>query len=163
RLNAPYLYCFVQRICMGPGTSGTAVLNPVAPGLPKASARRPGRSSTSSSSTTARAWYPPVVSARYRIEGWAPFSRASGPTLGAALVPAGVILMLTGLAGDLISIVLGGSGHAGEPFVSFAHPDPWRLVMFAGVILAAVGAIRWAIGQRTEWGGLAGAMISLLL
>src|SRR5207302_4243458 len=83
--------------------------------------------------------------------------------LGAALVPAGVILMLTGLAGDLISIVLGGSGHAGEPFVSFAHPDPWRLVMFAGVILAAVGAIRWAIGQRTEWGGLAGAMISLLL
>ena len=82
---------------------------------------------------------------------------------GAALVPAGVILTLAGLAGDLLAHTLAPAAHDHEELISFSSPNPWHLVLFAGIVVTALAGIRWAVRQNSEWGGLLGALMSLLL
>ena len=84
-------------------------------------------------------------------------------SFGAALIPTGIVLMLTGLAGDLLVSTLDPSSVADGRLISFSHPNVWHLVMFAGVILTAVGGIRWAARQHSELAGLAGGLMALLL
>jgi len=79
------------------------------------------------------------------------------------LVPVGVILMLAGLSGDLLVNTLDPAASRGQPLISFAHPNPWHLLLFVGVVVTACGGIRWAVRLRSEWGGLLGALMSLLL
>jgi hypothetical protein len=83
--------------------------------------------------------------------------------VGAALIPAGVVLTLVGLAGDLLAHTLDPAAHANEDLISFSSINPWRLVLFAGILLTAAGGIRWAVRQRSEWGGLLGGLMTLLL
>jgi len=90
-------------------------------------------------------------------------SRSAARDLGAALIPAGVILTLAGLVGDLLAHTLSPAAHEREDLVSFTSPNPWHLVLFAGILVTAVGGIRWAVRQNSEWGGLLGALMSLLL
>jgi hypothetical protein len=89
-----------------------------------------------------------------------PRRRAS---VGAALIPTGIVLMLVGLAGDLLDSTLDPESVRDGRLISFAHPNAWHLVMFAGVVVTAVGGIRWAARQRSEAAGLLGGMIALLL
>lgn len=86
------------------------------------------------------------------------------PDAGPALFPAGVVLMLLGLLGDLFSHALAPAGHAAEPLVSFGSGgNPWHLVLFGGIFLTAVAGIRWASKLRTDWGGVLGAVMTLML
>src|SRR5439155_6289509 len=50
-----------------------------------------------------------------------------------------------------------------DELISFSSIDVWHLMLFAGVVLTAAGGIRWAVRQRSEWGGLLGALMTLLL
>jgi hypothetical protein len=83
--------------------------------------------------------------------------------LGAALIPAGVILSLVGLVGDLLATTLAPAAKRNEELISFSSINPWHLILFAGILLTGAGGIRWAVRQRSEWGGLLGALIALLL
>jgi hypothetical protein len=84
-------------------------------------------------------------------------------SVGAALTPAGVLLSLAGLVGDLLTHTLDPAAHQHEELISFSSINPWHLVLFAGIVLTAAGSIRWAVRQRSEWGGLLGALMTLLL
>ncbi len=83
--------------------------------------------------------------------------------IGAALIPAGIVLMLVGLAGDLLVTTLEPASANDGRLISFSHPNLWHLVMFAGVVVTAVGGIRWASRQRSELAALVGGLITLLL
>jgi hypothetical protein len=83
--------------------------------------------------------------------------------LGAALIPTGIILMLVGLAGDLLATTLDPGSVQDGRLISFSHPNLWHLLMFGGVVVTAVGGIRWASRQRSELAGLVGGIMALLL
>jgi hypothetical protein len=89
--------------------------------------------------------------------------RRRSPSIGAALIPAGIILMLAGLAGDLLANTLDPGSVRDGQLISFSHPNLWHLLLFAGVLITAVGGIRWAVRQRSEMAGLLGALMALLL
>ena len=99
--------------------------------------------------------------ARDRFPGSAGPRRSS--SLGAALIPTGIVLMLIGLAGDLLATTLDPSSAADGRLISFSHPNVWHLLMFAGVVITAIGGIRWAARQRSEAAGLLGGLMALLL
>ena len=92
-----------------------------------------------------------------------PSSPRRRAALGAALIPAGIILMLAGLAGDLLAGTLDPDSVRDGRLISFSDPNVWHLLMFAGVVVTAVGGIRWAVRQRTEMAGLVGGIMVLLL
>jgi hypothetical protein len=90
--------------------------------------------------------------------------RSRLPDVGPALLPGGVFLTLLGLLGDLLSHALAPEGHAAEPLVSFGSGgNPWHLVLFTGIFLTAVGGIRWAARVKSDWGGVLGAAMALML
>src|SRR2546425_3685159 len=84
---------------------------------------------------------------------------------GKLLVPAGISLTLLGVIGDLVVHSVDASSHAHEQlFVLGLHGNnPWHLVLFAGIFVTAVGAIRWANELGTDAGSLLSAAMSLLL
>jgi hypothetical protein len=84
-------------------------------------------------------------------------------TIGAALIPAGIIMMLAGLAGDLLANTLDPDSARDGQLISFSDPNLWHLLLFAGVIVTAIGGIRWAVRQRSEMAGLVGGLMALLL
>ena len=91
-------------------------------------------------------------------------SRSRLPDIGPALLPAGIFLTLLGLLGDLLSHALAPEGHAAEPLVSFGSGgNPWHLVLFVGILLTGVGGIRWAARLDSDWGGVLGAAMALML
>jgi hypothetical protein len=71
--------------------------------------------------------------------------------------------MLVGLAGDLLVNTLDPASARDGQLISFSDLNPWHLLLFAGVIVTAIGGIRWAVRQRTETAGLVGALMALLL
>jgi hypothetical protein len=96
-----------------------------------------------------------------------PTDRASPPPLpgpapprrvrGIALIVAGLAVSLAATVGGLIVQVLGSDSALTSP------SDPWRLALFGGLLLAAVGGIRWATSLRSDLGGMLGAGLVLLL
>jgi len=55
-------------------------------------------------------------------------------------------------------------GHTREALVVLGRGNnPWHLVLFAGIVVTAVGGIRWASRLPSEAGGLVGAGMFLLL
>jgi len=95
----------------------------------------------------------------------APSGAGPGRTwIAPALLPAGVVLTLCGLIGDLVVHTANPAAHRNEELISFRPGmNPWHLVLFAGIVLTALGAIRWAVRLRSDWGGFLGAMMSMLL
>jgi hypothetical protein len=88
----------------------------------------------------------------------------SGPATGSALVPVGVALTLVGLVGDLLAHTISPTAHAHEELIVLGRGNnPWHLVLFAGILLTALGGIRWSARLPSEWGALLGAGIALLL
>jgi hypothetical protein len=85
--------------------------------------------------------------------------------LGDALIPAGVALMLVGVIGDLVGRTLATSTQQTAPLIvlSLHGNSPWHLMLFAGILVTAVGGIRWATKLESELGGLLSAGMVLLL
>src|SRR6266498_3955185 len=55
-------------------------------------------------------------------------------------------------------------GHAHEELIVIGHgANPWHLVLFFGVVLTAVGGIKWMSRFRSEGSALFAAWLSLLL
>jgi hypothetical protein len=87
-------------------------------------------------------------------------SRDSAP----ALMAGGVGLTLVGMVGDLASHALAATSHAHEELIVLGRGNnPWHLVLFGGILLAAVGAILWASRRGTELASFAGAALILFL
>jgi len=84
---------------------------------------------------------------------------------GRLLVPVGVALTLIGVVGDLAVRALAPAAHANDPLLSLrlSGTGPWHLILFAGIIVATLGAIRWATRLESEFGHLLSALMSLLL
>jgi hypothetical protein len=83
---------------------------------------------------------------------------------GAVLVPLGVILTLGGVTGDLLFHSLGDGPHQREALIILgAGNNPWHLVLFAGIVVTALGGIRWATRRRSEVGSVLAAAMVLLL
>jgi hypothetical protein len=79
-------------------------------------------------------------------------------------VPAGVSLTLIGVVGDLLSHTLHPAAHAHEELIVLGWGNnPWHLLLFAGIVVTAVGGIRWAARLPSEAGAVLGAAIALLL
>jgi hypothetical protein len=76
---------------------------------------------------------------------------------GVALIVAGLVVSLGAVVGGLAVSVIGSDSALTSP------SDPWRLVLFGGLGLAAIGGIRWARSLRSDLGGLLGATLVLLL
>jgi hypothetical protein len=88
----------------------------------------------------------------------------SGVGPGSILVPAGVSLTLIGVIGDLLSHTLNPEAHAREELIILgAGNNLWHLVLFAGIVITAIGGIRWAGRLSSEIGAPIGAGIVLLL
>jgi len=84
--------------------------------------------------------------------------------LGNALIPGGIVVTLVGVIGDLAAHTLDPTAHAHEElFVLGSGNNPWHLVLFAGIVLTAMGGIRWASRLGTDWGHLLAAGMVLLL
>jgi len=84
--------------------------------------------------------------------------------LEAVLVLAGVFTILVGTLGDLFSHTVQPSAHAHEDLIVLgAGNNPWHLVLFAGILLTAVGGILWAGRLPSEFGGLLAATMVILL
>ena len=92
-----------------------------------------------------------------------PASPRKRASIGAALIPAGIILMLAGLAGDLLANTLDPESARDGQLISFSDPNLWHLLLFGGVIVTAIGGIRWAVRQQSEMAGLIGGLMALLL
>jgi hypothetical protein len=85
-------------------------------------------------------------------------------TVGDLLVPAGVAVTLLGVLGDLLIHTLNPEGHAHEVLIVLGRGNnPWHLVLFAGIFLTAVGAIRWMSRLESDWAALGAAGMVLLL
>jgi hypothetical protein len=81
-----------------------------------------------------------------------------------ALMAGGVGLALVGMIGDLASHALAASSQTHEELVVLGRGNnPWHLVLFAGILLAAVGAILWASRRGTELAAFGGAALILFL
>jgi hypothetical protein len=76
---------------------------------------------------------------------------------GIALIVAGLAVSLGAVVGGLIVQLMGSESALSEP------SDPWRLALFGGLALAAVGGIRWAVSLHSDFGGLIGAGLVMLL
>ncbi|HEV8420420.1 MAG TPA: hypothetical protein VGR13_03585 [Actinomycetota bacterium] len=88
----------------------------------------------------------------------------SSPGPGGVLVPLGISLTLIGVIGDLLAHTLNPQGHAQENLIVLGSGNnPWHLVLFAGILIAATGGIRWAGRLSSEIGAPVGAAIVLLL
>jgi hypothetical protein len=84
---------------------------------------------------------------------------------GRLLVPIGVALTLVGVVGDLLVRALAPAAHANDPLLALrlSGTGPWHIVLFAGIVVTTLGAIRWATRLESEFGHLLGAVMSLLL
>jgi hypothetical protein len=84
---------------------------------------------------------------------------------GKLLVPIGITVTLIGVIGDLVAHTLDPLAHQHEELVvlSARGNNPWHLLLFAGILVTAVGAIRWANHLGSDWGNLLGAVMVLLL
>ena len=90
--------------------------------------------------------------------------RSAVRALSSLLVPVGVVITLMGLVGDLVSHLAAPAAHEHEElFVLGAGNNPWHLVLFAGILVTAIGGIAWVTRLRTESGALVGAIIVVLL
>ncbi|HEX9312169.1 MAG TPA: hypothetical protein VGA30_05020 [Actinomycetota bacterium] len=84
---------------------------------------------------------------------------------GKLLVPVGITVTLIAVIGDLVAHTLDPLAHEHEELVvlSARGNSPWHLLLFAGILVTAVGAIRWANHLGSDWGNLLGAAMVLLL
>ncbi len=81
---------------------------------------------------------------------------------GGGLVVAGVAVTMVGLVGDLVSETIDPSSNGS--LVALGHgANAWHVVLFAGVLLSAVGGILWAARLGTDWGALVSSATILLL
>ena len=79
-------------------------------------------------------------------------------------VPLGVSVTLIGVIGDLLSHTLNPAAHEQEELIVFGSGNnPWHLVLFAGILITAIGGIRWASRLSSEFGPMLGAAMVLLL
>jgi hypothetical protein len=79
-------------------------------------------------------------------------------------VVVGSILAMTGLIGGLLASALGwASGGSGGLFVIGSETLPWSAVLFAGVVLTALGGIAWAARLSSDYGALVGTGMVLAL
>jgi hypothetical protein len=79
-------------------------------------------------------------------------------------VPLGVSVTLIGVIGDLLSHTLNPAAHEHEELIVFGSGNnPWHLVLFAGILITAIGGIRWASRLSSEFGPMLGAAMVLLL
>jgi len=87
-------------------------------------------------------------------------------------VVVGSLLAMTGLIGGLLANVLGwtsggsGSGSvagSGGAFVIGSGTLPWSALLFAGIVLTAIGGIAWAAALSTDYGALLGTGMVLVL
>jgi hypothetical protein len=79
-------------------------------------------------------------------------------------VVAGVITTLSGLVADLIAHAANPQAHAHEELITFGSGNnPWHLVLFAGILITAVGGILWVSRLRSEAGAVIGAIMVVLL
>lgn len=92
-----------------------------------------------------------------------PTSSRPGREPGALLVPIGVIITLIGAMGELLSHAHGAGSRQEELIVLGAGTNPWHVVLFAGIVVTAIGGIRWAARLRSEAGAVLGAVMVLLL
>jgi hypothetical protein len=75
-----------------------------------------------------------------------------------------VSLTLIGAIGGLVAHSIGRSDVQQPLFVLGTHGnDPWNLVVFGGILITAVGGIRWASRLGSELGGLLSAAMALML
>lgn len=86
--------------------------------------------------------------------------RRPGP--GALAVPLGVTVTLVGAIGNLISSSLRRSTNDELTAVGRGN-GTWQLVLLAGIVLTAIGGIRWASRLGSDLGALLGAGMVLLL
>jgi hypothetical protein len=70
---------------------------------------------------------------------------------------AGLVVSLGAVVGGLAVSLMGSDSALTSP------SDPWRLALFGGLALAAIGGIRWASSLHSNLGGLLGAGLVLLL
>ncbi len=84
---------------------------------------------------------------------------------GKLLVPVGITVTLIGVIGDLVAHTLAPLAHQHEELIvlSARGNNPWHLLLFAGIVVSAVGAIRWANHLGSDWGNLLGAAMVLML
>ncbi len=83
---------------------------------------------------------------------------------GALMVPVGVAVTLIGLIGDLLAHTLNPSSHAHETLIVLGRGNsPWHLLLLAGILLTAVGGIRWVASFRTQLAEVMAAWLALLL
>jgi hypothetical protein len=86
------------------------------------------------------------------------------PGPGSIAVPLGVTTTLVGVIGDLLSHTLNAAAHEHEELLVLGRGNnPWHLVLFAGILLTAIGGIRWASHLPSDFGALLGAGMVLLL
>jgi hypothetical protein len=80
------------------------------------------------------------------------------------IMPAGIILTLSGLIGDLISHAAAPAAHANEGLITFgAGFNPWHFVLFGGILVSAAGGIVNVSRMRTEGGAVLGAVMVVLV
>jgi hypothetical protein len=93
-----------------------------------------------------------------------PAHQSPSRSFGDLLVPVGVAITLLGVLGDLVVHAVAPHEHANESLIVLGSGNnPWHLVLFLGIVVTAVGGIRWAGRLHTEWGALAAAALMLLL
>ena len=89
----------------------------------------------------------------------------SRPDVGSILIIVGIATALVAMIGDLLSHTLNPAAHAHEELIILGSGNnSWHVALFAGVLLATVGGIRWAARLGTDAGSLlATGMIFLLV
>jgi hypothetical protein len=86
------------------------------------------------------------------------------PDAGAIMVVAGIAIALVAMTGDLVAHTLDPAAHAHEELIVLgAGNNPWHLALFAGILVAAVGGIRWVVRLGSDVGALLGTGMIFLL
>jgi hypothetical protein len=109
---------------------------------------------------------PALVRRASRVYLWDVQGVLEGPRrdLATWCVVAGVITTLSGLVADLIAHAANPQAHAHEELITFGSGNnPWHLVLFAGILITAVGGILWVSRLRSEAGAVIGAIMVVLL
>jgi hypothetical protein len=77
----------------------------------------------------------------------------------------GSLLAMAGLIGGLLANALGwaSGGAGGGIFVIGSGTLPWSALLFAGIVLTAIGGIAWAASLSTDSGALLGTGMVLVL